>query len=101
MDNQNIIAVAVALGLDTELDAADNLLGALLDIERLTEQGSPVDKICLETVVRVFNQLIDARVTLRKSIGSLLEPATTGAAAPELLEALQQARSFPSFDDVR
>ena len=43
-----------ALGYDGELDAADNLLGALIDLRR-----TGADSVCIQTVERVMNQIAE------------------------------------------
>jgi hypothetical protein len=45
----------IALDFDGELDAADNLHGALIDLKR---KGA--DPICIQTIERVMGQIADA-----------------------------------------
>jgi hypothetical protein len=55
--NQPLDDIHKALFEPKESDAYDNLEGALIDIERLSEQGKPTDAVCIRTIRRVLTQL--------------------------------------------
>ena len=70
---QPLQAIRSALFEPDESDAYDNLEGALIDIERLSEQGKTADQVCIRTIRRVLTQL-NAVHNIFASVTSTAEP---------------------------